>query len=111
MPSSKNKELQVIIHPDDRGLVEGWQFENLIEEVLIELIWWDTEPDQEKKKALLSEVLFGVNSLTPENFSKFQNRLAAMSWEVLPRGEAKFTTPIVSVDWVEPDGEKLNFLM
>lgn len=101
----------MIIHADTRGIVESFQFETLIEEVLIELIWWDTEPDEAKKKALLSEVLFGVNSLTPENFSKFQNRLAAMSWEVLPRGEAKFTTPIISVDWVEPDGEKLNFLM
>ena len=111
MPSSKNKELQVIIHPDDRGLVEGWQFENLIEEVLIELIWWDTEPDEAKKRALQSEVLLRVNSLSPDHFSEFQTRLAEMNWEVLPRAQAKFTTPIISVDWVEQDGEKWNFLM
>ena len=101
----------MIIHPDDRGLVEGWQFENLIEEVLIELIWWDTEPDEAKKRALRSEVLMRVNSLTPDHFFEFQTRLAEMNWEVLPRAQAKFTTPNISVDWVEQDGEKWNFLM
>ena len=101
----------MIIHPDDRGLVEGWQFENLIEEVLIELIWWDTEPDEAKKRALQSEVLLRVNSLSPDHFSEFQTRLAEMNWEVLPRGQAKFSPPIISVDWVEKDGEKWNFLM
>ena len=101
----------MIIYPDNRGIVEGWHFENRIEELLIQLIWCDSEPDEAKKRALRSEVLFGVNSLSPENFSKFQNRRAAMSWEVLPRGQAKFKTPIISVDWVEPDGEKWNFLM
>ena len=101
----------MIIYPDSRGIVEGWQFENLIEEVLIELIWWDTEPDEAKKRALQSEVLLRVNSLSPDHFSEFQTRLAEMNWEVLPRAQAKFTTPIISVDWVEQDGEKWNFLM
>ena len=101
----------MIIHADTRGIVEGWQFETLIEELLIQFICFDTESEEAKKRALRSEVLLRVNSLTPDHFFEFQTRLAEMNWEVLPRGQAKFNPPIISVDWVEADGKKWNFLM